>query len=347
VVPAIEGAPTEEYAQKVADEGLIPASTRAFDASEAGTLFATDPPGGTTVKAGTKVTLLVSGGFPQLVFDNDKDILRVHGATGEKLDPVADGPAREKDPAFSPDGTRVAYVGGRRVFLGNLERPDATDVPLTADTDEFADLSWAPTLDVNLLAMGRIKGDDRDLCLGQITRDGMTPKCIDEPAHSIGGTHWAPNGKSILAGGVGKDGTFGIVRWRSKKAFSPDTADWGKGKFVTDTSVPGQGAIDAAISPDGRRLALVARSGNRPFRLVLAKAGDFAMTDAKQTQVRACKVQWRPDGRELVVKQADEFCVEEIGSLVRVPVNDLSKETQVTGAGDNPVFEPLKLDDGG
>ncbi len=39
--------------------------------------------------------------------------------------------------------------------------------------------------------------------------------------------------------------------------------------------------------------------------------------------------------------------MEEIGSLVRVPVNDPSKATQVTGAGDNPVFQPLKLDDDG
>ena len=27
---------------------------------------------------------------------------------------------------------------------------------------------------------------------------------------------------------------FGMVRYTSKKAFSPDAKDWGKGKFVTD-----------------------------------------------------------------------------------------------------------------
>ena len=82
-------------------------------------------------KAGDKVTLLVSAGFPQLAFDDDKNIQLVNGANGKKLDPIAKGPAREKDPTFSPDGTRVAYTGGGRVFLKDLEKPDAPAIPLT------------------------------------------------------------------------------------------------------------------------------------------------------------------------------------------------------------------------
>jgi beta-lactam-binding protein with PASTA domain len=346
VVPAVEGAATEEYAQKVAEDGLLPETETVFDASKPDTLFATDPPAGTKVAAGTAVKLLVSGGFPQLVFDNDRDILRVDGATGRKLDPIAEGPAREKDPAFSFDGTRVAYVGGRRVFLSNLQKPNAPAVALTADTDEFADLAWAPTADVNVLAMGRVKGDDRDLCLGRITGDGMQPSCITEPKITIGGAiHWGPNGKSILAGGVDneKAGVFGVVQWKSKKPFSADAADWGKGRFVSDVSKPGAGVKEAALSPDGRRLALIARTVNSPFRLVLAKPGDFLLTKAKPTAVRACKLAWRPDGRDLVVVQADEVCSESVGTLSRLPVNDPKQLRQLNASGDNPVFQPLTL----
>ena len=44
------------------------------------------------------------------------------------------------------------------------------------------------------------------------------------------------------------------------------------------------------------------------------------MTNAKPTEVRACKVAWRSDGRQLVVVQADEICSEDNGELKRLPV---------------------------
>ncbi len=126
-----------------------------------------------------------------------------------------------------------------------------------------------------MLAFGRVEDDgDRDLCLGGISGDGMNTGCIDEPKIAIGSAiHWAPNGKSILAGGVETaSGKFGVVRWKSKKAFSADPGDWGKGRFVTDTSKPGEGVKEAALSPDGRRLALVSNVGGGPFELVLGQA---------------------------------------------------------------------------
>ena len=82
----------------------------------------------------------------------------------------------------------------------------------------------------------------------------MKPRCITEPKFQIARSiHWAPDGKEILAFGIVKHGEFGMFRWRSKKAFSPDPKDWGKGKLVTDTSKSNEGVLDAAVSPDGKR----------------------------------------------------------------------------------------------
>ncbi len=224
-------------------------------------------------------------------------------------------------------------------------------VGLTTEGDQFADLAWAPTADVNVLAFGRVEDDgDRDLCLGGISGGGMDTGCIDEPKIAIGSAiHWAPNGKSILAGGVETaSGKFGVVRWKSKKAFSADPGDWGKGRFVTDTSKPGEGVKEAALSPDGRRLALVSNVGGGPFELVLAKPGDFPMTNAKETGVRACKVSWRPDSRELAVIQADaglrrERRLARAGARRAIP----SEQQQLAPNADNPVYQPLSLDSGG
>jgi beta-lactam-binding protein with PASTA domain len=345
VIPAVAGASIDDYAAKLAEDELVPVTKRVFDDSPVGTVFATEPPGGTKAAAGDKVTLLVSAGFPQLAFDDDKNIQLVNGANGKKLDPIAKGPAREKDPTYNVDGTRVAYISEERVFLKNMEKPDAPAIPLTADGEEFSDPAWAPTADLNLIALARKDGDDTNLCLGQLTGDGLTPRCINEPKFQIGRSiRWAPDGKSIIAFGVRQLGEFGIFRWKSKKAFSPDPKDWGKGKLETDVSKGNEGVLDAAWSPDGTRLALVSNQGGGPFQLYLGKKDDFLLTAAKPTTVRACKVAWRSDGQALVVVQADEDCQESVGALVRFSAaNPKDDQTEVGFNGDNPVFQPLTL----
>ena len=239
----------------------------------------------------------------------------------------------------------MAYISAGRVFLKNMEKPDAPAIPLTGEGEEFSDPAWAPTADLNLIALARKDGDDTNLCLGQLTGDGLTPRCINEPKFQIGRSiHWAPDGKSIIAFGVRQLGEFGIFRWKSKKAFSPDPKDWGKGKLETDVSKGNEGVLDAAWSPDGTRLALVSNQGGGPFQLYLGKKDDFLLTEAKPTTVRACKVAWRSDGEALVVVQADEDCQESVGALVRFSAeNPKDDQTEVGFNGDNPVFQPLTL----
>ena len=160
---------------------------------------------------------------------------------------------------------------------------------------------------------------------------------------------WAPDGKSIFALGQkgdinSPDSVFGMWRYTSKKAFSPDAKDWGKGKFVTDISNPGKGVIDFSISPDGKQMAAVSNFDSDAFQLYLGKPKDFLLTEAKPQVVRACKVAWRSDGLELVVEQADEQCsIDANGQLARMPVGQPSKQQLLAPSGDNPAFQPLSL----
>ena len=116
---------------------------------------------------------------------------------------------------------------------------------------------------------------------------------------------------------AGQPTAFGIVRWTSKKPFSADAKDWGKGRFKSDISNPAKGVIDWALSPDGKTVAAVANFDSDAFQLYFAKPKDFLLTDAKPQGVRACKAAWRSDGQEIVVVQADQFCAEPNGQLAR------------------------------
>ncbi|WP_028067015.1 PASTA domain-containing protein [Solirubrobacter soli] len=357
IIPAIGKDDLDTYAKKVADLGIVPKVRKEFNDAPKGTLFATDPPGGTKVAPKSTVTLLVSVGQPQVVYTNGKDILRLNGANGQKLDPVATSPDDETNPTWTADGEHVAYISGGRVMLKDLTKKNSAAVPLTPDGREFADLAWAPTGDRNMLAMDEIKRDDQDnvtdtnLCLALITKETEI-NCIDEPGFSvIRHLHWGTDGRSILGVGVknntGLDTFFGIVRWKvkaDKPAFSVDPADWTKGKFLTDTDTSGKGVLDAEVSPDGKRLALVSNLGSSFYRLWLADdKEDFALSSAKPTAVRACKVTWRGDSKELLVVTADAECREDVASVERIPANDVRDKKELTPTGDDPSYQPLTI----
>ncbi len=349
-LPALAGLGVAEAAQKTAEAGLVPEKVPVFSGKKKDTLIGTIPKEGTKLPEGAKVKLLVSAGFPQLAYDDGKNVLLVDGASGKRLPAIAKGPQVDTDPVFSFDGTRIAYVSGRRVFLKEVAKKDASPVPVTKAGEVYSDLAWAPTLDVNLVAMFRDKSPaknhtDQDLCLLQITDEGQPPQCISDPNINLEKVvRWAPDGKSIFAFGVKGPGTFGIVRYKSKKAFSPDAKDWGKGKFVTDITQPNKGVLDWSISPDGKKAAMVANFETDAFQLFIGKPTDFTLAEAKPAGVRACKAAWRSDGVELVVVQADEGCTEANGQLARLPVARPRSGQQGLGfSGDNPAFQPLSL----
>jgi beta-lactam-binding protein with PASTA domain len=342
-VPEIGGDGPDAYAQKASGEGLIPKRRKVFANAPEGTLLRVVPEPGTEVQAGETVTMIVAAGAPELAFDNDRDILRVDSGTGKKLEPIATGTQQEKDPAWSPDGSAVAFTSDGQVLLSNRDRPNAAPFPLTPDGRRYSDLAWAPTGDRNVIAMFRVTDTTSDLCLGLVRpRRAMRVRCKEETDFDLARTmSWSADGRTILAFGFKDLSTFGMVRWTTKRPFSPNPDDWSAGEFVTDMSQPNAGVLDARLSPDGKRLAVVALNPSGQSRLFLAKRGDFKLTDAQRLPVQACKVIWRPDGRELVVARADDCINSATGELVRLPVDSPRDQRSLKLGGDNPVFQPL------
>jgi dipeptidyl aminopeptidase/acylaminoacyl peptidase len=194
----------------------------------------------------------------------------------------------------------------------------------------------------------RTSDTETDLCFGRIDRDGMETNCKEEPEIVIERKiNWAPNGRSILAFGFDPaTKLFGMVQWKTDKPFSSNPDDYSKGEIVTvtDATKPEEGVLDAALSPDGKQMAVVQRGANGRGVLFLTKRGDFELADAKRLGVTACKVIWRPDGEDLVVVQADDCFGSETGDLVRLPVGNPKEQQQLKLGGDNMAFQPLAVE---
>ena len=156
---------------------------------------------------------------------------------------------------------------------------------------------------------------------------------------------WAPDGKSVYALGMRRPTKFGMVRYKSKKAFSPERKDWGKGKFVTDTSRADEGR-DRLRHLAGRQADGGGGQLRQPDRSSSTSAS--RRTSCSPTPSRwactACKATWRSDGKEVAVVQADELCKQSNGQIVRLPVANPGAQQRIGFIGDNPAFQPLTLE---
>jgi len=342
-VPEIDPPDQRGYGDVLGKAGLVPGEPeRRISEKPIGTVIATDPAVGTKVAKGATVKMIVSAGFPRVAFDDDKNVLLASGLTGQRISPaIAKTAATEKDPTWSADGGSVVYTANGRLMSADMIQRGRAPSPLRPADEKYADPSFAPITTRSLLAVSRVNaGGDRDLCVGRVRVDSFTPQCIADDRSSIAFAHWSPGGKQILAFAVQSDGKrFGIVQYTSKRPFSALKSDWRGGGFVTPRG-EGKGVWDAAISPDGKRLAAVSNLDTGVPQLYLTTPDDISLRKTKALPIPACKVQWI-DSENLAFVKLGNDCLQNDGEIVRINVNDLTKTIPVGAPGDNPAFQPL------
>ena len=84
--------------------------------------------------------------------------------------------------------------------------------------------------------------------------------------------------------------------------------------------------------------------GDGTTNLFMTKPDDLLLQNpqAKPLGVRACKVIWRPDGRDLVVIRNDDCLGADTGELLRVAAANAKDDQQSLNlSGDNATFQPL------
>jgi hypothetical protein len=166
---------------------------------------------------------------PRIVFERNGDLFTIlpDGSGSRGLPGI---PAREHDPAWSPDHGRIAFVtADRRIVVIDADGTDRRRLFLLPDPyDEVTSLSWSPDGGRIAFATARStpteKGWTRDC--GQIWwmwADGRDPQRIVRHEPHVTGISWSPDGERLAVGfehrnmtvACGDDRPLGIAIVRS------------------------------------------------------------------------------------------------------------------------------------
>jgi Tol biopolymer transport system component/DNA-binding winged helix-turn-helix (wHTH) protein len=212
--------------------------------------------------------------------------------------PLTTYPGRESQPAFSPNGDRIAFVWSgekddnqdvyvRMVDGGNWVR-------LTADPGDDVNPVWSP--DGRTIAFYRSSpGGDGIFLVPAL--GGAERKLADVWANRFGfgshtWIHWSPDGKWLaVSDKTSADEPFSLF------LLSPETREK---RRATSPPTSVVGDCSPAFSPDGKRLAFV--------RVVSAVVGEVYLVSMDGGETRrltfegagASNLAWDPNGRDLV-----------------------------------------------
>ena len=338
-VPKIApGQSVQAAAASLAQAGLLPTTVQRIGAVPAGALVGSIPAAGANIPRGGTVQLVVSAGFPTLLFDTADSLMEINAA-GAPAAPLPGTNRGDDEATWSADGTHIAYRSGSAILLAPPGQPGTPAVQPAAG-QAFHDPAFAPQ--GHVLAVVRAKGSGRSLCFVDVGAGGQ-PDCVNDPAVVLGRSiTWSHDGKDILAAGHarGRPTSFGLFHYHSDKPLSATAADWGKSQPVSDMSQPNKGALAAAFSPDGTWLAATANTGGS-FQLYLTTADDLTLRRAKLVPVPSCQVTWQPDSAALVVTQNTNCTTDAHGALYRVDPSHPDKPVQLATIGANPAWQPL------
>jgi beta-lactam-binding protein with PASTA domain len=346
VVPPINNRNEAAYASAVSAAGLTPSLSKLPSDSSAkvGSLVVSPAPG-TKVPKGFTVSISISGGIPDLAFDERTNVHVLNSATTKPIHVVQSPDPVTMEPSFSPSGKEFVYRSDTRVFLAPTANPKKA-IAIYQGPDMYTNVTFAPDRHRNVLALVRSVEKIGTLCLGTIAQNALTAHCLGFDGWSLGrSVSWAPDGRTILVFGSDPqdNSRFGILRFTSKKAFSTNPTDW-HGVMATNVTEPGRGVIAAAFAPTGKDVAVVSNLSSAFFRVTLVLPDDLDPTAFPSWSFRACAIAWRPDNVAVAVVESDALCKNQIGAVVQVIPGQPRKTALVLAAnGENPVYQPFPV----
>jgi len=235
------------------------------------------------------VTFHVTCAARPLTFVSERggpDELYAIESDGSGVSRVGDGSTSDLTPAWSADGSHVAFASNRGSG-GNYEiyvmNRDGTGTRAVTSAGGF---NWFPAWSPDGTRIAFESARDGFLAIYVVNTDGTGLTRLTADAAGNEHPSWSPDGTRIAFAGA-RGGTPQIY------TMSPDGSD---ARVLTQSSAP---ATAPAYSPDGSRIAYVVVPTDGPARIhVMAADGsnDAAVTDGADFSTFPT---WSPDGRKL------------------------------------------------
>jgi Tol biopolymer transport system component/DNA-binding winged helix-turn-helix (wHTH) protein len=207
--------------------------------------------------------------------------------------PFTSFPGREIMPAFSPNGSRVAFSwtgdteGNFDIYLKQENTADPLRLTDHPARDGFP--AWSP--DGTTIAFAR--STDSTHALYTVPALGGTPRRLIETRAAAHGLDWSPDGESLLyADRRTPDGPYRLVRLSLS---SRDTT------LLTDPPFSSIGDRYPRWSPDGRSIAFSRGGGSVDgHNLYRMDADGSDVQPLTETEISIRGLDWTPDGRHVV-----------------------------------------------
>lgn len=226
---------------------------------------------------------------------------------------MTNSPADERDPSWSPDGTRLAYAshqdGNWEIYVDDLD-PSTPPTRMSYDLSFQGAPKWSP--DNGWLVYESYQGNNLDVYVVPFDNSQPPQRVTDNAAPDFSPS-WSPDGRHIA-----------FVSWRDGNqdiyVFSLDNPV--DSASINLTNTPTRQEDYPVWSPDGKYLAYSAVDAG--IEKVFVKPADNPQAEA-QVMARGHAPAWAPDGSSLI------FTVDSLegSQLVAAPFTDNGVSTLV------------------
>jgi beta-lactam-binding protein with PASTA domain len=351
-VPPLTGLKLHDALAALASAGLKATQHRKISAAvPAGALIEQQPAQGTKLVRGSRVTLVISAGLPDIAFDKDGHVFIAGGLTGTPVHAAAKGKAKDEQPAWNATGTLLAFRRGDdtegRIWVVRPGKPSSAHAVTENGFDDRRP-AFSPDGKVIAFVRGTSRTARHDLCFARLATPGKA-SCLKDAKLDVSRPAWSPRGNliAVVAGQAVRGTTPQPVELEllhSAQPSSPNASTW-KSLGLATAKLHGSRATDAvwsaAFRPDGKRLAISANWGSDFFHLFLVPVSGTRLGKALSLpRIEGCELAWRPDGLELAIVQRDATCAQ-FGTIVRVEVAHPERRSVLTKIGaENPAWDP-------
>ncbi len=264
----------------------------------------------------TAMATPLGGGSGRIAFEflrDDQTEIYVMNADGSGQANLTNHSARDFDPSWSPDGTRIAFASYRdghtsEIYVMNADGSGQTRLTTNYDSDYAP--AWSP--DGTRIAFTSVRSEGL-AGIYVMNADGTGQICLtDRWIHDTSPT-WSPDGKHIAVRSIG-DGFSEIYVMN---------ADGSGRTRLTDNPARDE---DPAWSPDGKRIAFVSYRDDNP-EIYVMNADGSGQTRLTDNPAKDEDPTWSPDGQRIAF-----FSVRDRNTEIYVMDADGSGQTRLTNS---------------